>query len=707
MFDLLESGGWRLHDLESGCIWRGPSDRFGTVFFDDDSVERSAPILPGYAFVDGAGGIQLSYHGPAPSLLALRFSVRLEGNRVEISYCSTGAGKIRRIRLMDGLVLRGADSGFVLPVRSGLHVDADCGKRFSYSVGTYVYEGLDLAMFGALQEESSLLIQWDDPYPVLTLEGDGEGVSATLEVSHTASRISLHVLGNSGVNGIAEEYREVAREKGHLVTWHEKTDNAHECAKLFGAVNFKIWFCMSKRVNLDLKVESSEMRCSFEEAAEIAEHLKEDLHLGRVLFILGGWSTMGYDVQHPDVMPANEECGGNDGLRSCADRVKELGYLFGLHDNYQDMYRDAPSWDEDYLMRMPDGSLNVGDIWDGGLAFRICSQRALELAGRDRNMPAIKKEINPSAFFTDTTFAARLYECFSSDHPLTLWDDMYYKTRLAHQSRELFGIYGSECGREWALGVADFFEGAAGASGRCYHHLNPPDICAVSLPLFEMVYHDCIANYGKYAYSAIEAADYVAHHAVIGRTLNYHFQETERGRYWEMNATEEPPQVEGPDRALYARGHSGWAAGLCKEDRFIKNTYELLSPFNLLTTHQRLTDFMFLTSERTVYCSRFGDAATSMVNRGNVPATVQSKVYGEITLPPYGVFLECDTFMGFCSLSFGGVTYDSPVLFTVQSEDGKPLSQSRRIRVFHGFGEAELAFGGVTYSVTTEKTITR
>ena len=29
---------------------------------------------------------------------------------------------------------------------------------------------------------------------------------------------------------------------------------------------------------------------------------------------MGGWTHRGYDNQHPDILPANPECGGNEGL---------------------------------------------------------------------------------------------------------------------------------------------------------------------------------------------------------------------------------------------------------------------------------------------------------------------------------------------------------------------------------------------------------
>jgi len=87
----------------------------------------------------------------------------------------------------------------------------------------------------------------------------------------------------------------------------------------------------------------------------------------------------------------------------------------------------------------------------------------------------------------------------------------------------VFGSFGSECGREWAIPHADFFEGLSGVSGGYYHNKDlVKNLGASVIPLFELVYHDCIAIYGKYGYDPSQAANYVLHHIALGRPLNYH-----------------------------------------------------------------------------------------------------------------------------------------------------------------------------------------
>jgi hypothetical protein len=46
------------------------------------------------------------------------------------------------------------------------------------------------------------------------------------------------------------------------------------------------------------------------------------------------------------------------------------------------------------------------------------------------------------------------------------------------------------------------------------------------------------------------------------------------------------------------------------------------------------------------------------------------------------------------------------VLFTIRSPSGKPISESGKIRVFHGFGESKIKIKGQVYNVPKEEVIT-
>ena len=101
-------------------------------------------------------------------------------------------------------------------------------------------------------------------------------------------------------------------------------------------------------------------------------------------------------------------------------------------------------------------------------------------AGR-RTFPQVKELFAPTLYFSDTIFAAGLYECFDPNHPTTPADDLRAKQQLCDYLRGQFGLFGSEEGREWGVAHADYFEGLM--SHRT--HFQRPNDTDIIIPLFE------------------------------------------------------------------------------------------------------------------------------------------------------------------------------------------------------------------------------
>jgi hypothetical protein len=284
---------------------------------------------------------------------------------------------------------------------------------------------------------------------------------------------------------------------------------------------------------------------------------------------------------------------------------------------------------------------------------------------------------------------------------------MRWKQALSDYARQVFGLFGSECGREWAIPHADFFEGLSSVSGRYFHMLKPEDLDARVVPLFDMVFHDCIAIHGKYGYEPSEMADQVIHHAAIGRTLYYHSVDSHL--YWQDPAAciELPPSQDVYDAALYTRAHDGWAEGFCQWDRFMKNTQEILGPLNRRTSQALIERYDFLDPARLVRQTLFSNAIRVVVNGSPAEATIAAQDGSPVVLPPYGLLIEADDFIAFVATCWNGRQYPGPVLFTLTALDGQPLQDSRRVRVFHGFGDARLDWDGKTLEVRREQMLER
>jgi hypothetical protein len=832
-----DSGAYELTDLRTGVAWSSNprQPRLGTAVLQEDKAERVVSLDHFQAIARGRI-LELTHALPGGSDAALILRLQILPDEETLSVVATSVDpRLRRVRLLDdALWVTDSDRGSVLvPVRLGLLVAANSGKAFQHSFRTSGYEGCHAEMVGLFKSGSAALLTWHDCDGVFQLQSMTEKCPVrsarqvllpSLELAAKSARLQIRLLGKASFGDVGRVYRAVAKQKGYLVTWQEKLRELPRRELLFGASNVKLWTCLNRRMNeASTAEESVRVEWTFDQAAQIAEHLKKDLQIDRVLFTLGGWTNGGYDCRHPDIMPAAPECGGNQALAECARRVADLGYTLCLHDNYQDMYHDARSFGEQWLMKDRQGKPRMGGRWLGGRAWLTCSPKALQLAQRQQNLPEVARVIAPGAYFIDTTYAVDLQECFDPKHPLTRADDLHWKQELSHYARGHFGIFGSECGREWAIPCSDFFEGLSGVSGAHYHN---PDLLdrlgATPLPIFEMVYHDCIQIYGKYGYRAGKATQYVLHHLLVGRPLNYH--QVPPGLYWRNTAREEPlhlrpsvarfeplgprrfriayrwkvekpvagewntfvhftnangrilfqgdytprpavgqwrpgevtvgpfevavPQLkpgpvdirvglfrpkedlratlDGPDdgerryvigrlqvradgiafeelpaakeetsEGLFVRADNGWAEGLHPLDRFLKNTHEILSPVNRLSAQLRMTEYDLLTPDGQVRRSLFGDRRIEVVvNLGDRDYTYRSKRWGDVLLPRNGFLAHSPEFLAFSAKQFGGVRYERVPLFALESQDQKPLEQSARVRVYHGFGDSRLAFGG-------------
>jgi hypothetical protein len=696
------SARWSLLDERSGTRWpsegmAGPGmatwlegDFTGAKTVDKNSVrlknDRGASVL--FSLVDGGQSLELGYE-------------RGDGGSVRV--------------LDDALAITDVEDGYVIvPCREGLLVPANSGKAFQRVFGTSDYEGCHMNMLGFIKAGSALIVTWDDAYVFAELKSTlftdkpyHQKLTASFELRRSAKSVRLTPLGKGDFNTIAAGYRRHAEKKGLAITLREKIRRDRHVELMVGAVDAKLWTCLARRMNeQSTEEESVKVRWTFDEAAQIAEHLRKDVEIERCLFMMGGWTEGGYDCRHPDNLPANPECGGNDALADAVKRIQALDYVACLHDNVQDMYRDAKSWNPGYIEKRPDGSLITGGRWLGGRAYMVCAPKQLELAQRPQNLPSINRLFAPWSYFIDTTYAVGPRECHDPNHPIGRNDDIMWKIRLSDYARDIFGIFGSECGREWALPHSDFFEGLVAVSGRYYHNLKPDDFGATVIPFFEMVYHDCQICYGKYGYAADKAAEFVAHHVLCARPLYYNSFPDHL--YWKSTGKKQQLQPSVANEACYTRSDNGWAEGMHPLDVFLKNTYEVLGPLHSVTAHDTLSNLEFLAEDLTLRQATYGrgkDATKVIVNFRTKEAQVESILGGKVTLPPWGFVIEGPRFAAFHARHWNGQDYGKGALFTLRPMDNKDLKDADRIRIFHAFGPETIKWKGSLYKVQREMVI--
>lgn len=608
------------------------------------------------------------------------FSLRLLANPSRLEYSVVPEGDAKELRLLSKAfpIGPGKDNYYAVPYRMGIQLRPEGGKALSRHLR------VTMALFGAVKEGSAVLLTWTDAYPELQVDYSlkpAAQLTMGLSTSARAQTLRLQPLGHGGYVELAKAYRDVARERGFLKTLAEKVNENPRVAEFFGAADFKPFAYMRLAPNTPWHKEDQwgeRLNFTFEECADLAEHLKRDLGIDRAMLVLNGWIKGGYDNLHPDILPAAAAIGGNEGLAACSRRVKALGWLFGLHDNYQDMYRDAPSWNEDYIIKNSDGSLRKGGVWAGGPCWLICSRKAVALAARPQNIPQVKELFAPSLYFSDTIFAVPLYECFDPKHPTTPADDLRCKQQLCDYLRGQFGLFGSEDGREWGVVHADYFEGLMSHRTR-FQNTNDTDVI---IPLFELVYGDAIPIYTHQSdRPRPDNPVYILDHILYAEMPVYYFG---NHRYW-TNPSGDFQAPEGSQaRLVFAH-----AAGRGLTDGFIKNTYEVLSPLHRLTALLPMTDHRFLRPDRSAESTRFGEDIEVTVNYGSSDLVVKNAV-----LPQYGFLVESPTLVAFHARSYRALQFSHPTMVTVQSLDRKNLKSSRNIQMYHAFGDRLTKWNG-------------
>jgi hypothetical protein len=831
------SGAWSLLDKSTGVAWTSDPTRpqFGEMLmvngdrsarwridhFDAIEVRTDRLRLVCKPQVDGR-----------PSGLRVEFTLApmAEPSGLRMDYCSaaTSDWRLRRVRLLDGaLAVTEEDQGrFYIPHRLG--IERLAAQAFPGRESWRTYDTLSMAMCGAVKQGSALLVNWESVDARLELASSWadealvagrRACALSLVIDAPQGGCSLHPLARGDYVQIAQAYRPLAQTKGWRQTWAEKRDQYPSVPRMFGASDFKP-FVLSRSVpgsrhNRDGR-EHVHLGFTFDEAAQCAEHWRHDLGIDRAFVVLAGWIHRGYDVGHPDVLPAAPECGGNEGLARAAARIRACGYLFGLHDNYQDMYVDAPSFGQQWLNKNAQGVAKKGGNWAGGQAWQVCAIKQVELAARPAtNLPQIARLFAPTIYFIDTVFAWPLVTCEDPAHPMTRLDDLRWKTRLCLLAKQHFGLFGSEEGREWAVPCADYLEGIFG------HQTDSPPGSVV--PLFPLVYHDCVQltthqsnriaagdekkmadhvlfaemslpSFGEHLYWKEAAAGglklaplaprvedlggrrfsvtyrWKLDEPIVGDgSIFVHFAQPQVARNdgilfqddhaprqplsrWRPGIVEDgPPTVsvpadfqgqvevrvgvlhnhqrvvlaggvhEGmsyrlgtltvrgsaiefeplrqmPAAEIWSRGDGGWGERLCPADRVIKNTWEVLSPLNAIAAERPLADHQFLTADRLVARTRFGDLTISVAYEK--PARL-----GDNAVPAYGFIAESPQFVAFCATRYAGRDYPQPALFTARSLDGRPIAESSRVRIYHGFGDRRIRLAGKDFEVAGEEIV--
>lgn len=174
---------------------------------------------------------------------------------------------------------------------------------------------------------------------------------------------------NCDYNELCKIYRNYVKDKGLLVTLAEKMIRVPAIKKLVGC---SIMHCGIK-INVNPESDFYD-KTDPEKNNHVTSFTVREMQMGNLrkmgvkkLFLhLDGWADPGYDNKHPDYRNACKEAGGWEGMKDLVNTVHRCGFLFGIHDQYRDYYLDADTFDEEYAVRLTDGTIPKHKRWAGG-----------------------------------------------------------------------------------------------------------------------------------------------------------------------------------------------------------------------------------------------------------------------------------------------------------------------------------------------------
>ena len=353
-----------------------------------------------------------------------------------------------------------------------------------------------MPMYGQVRLDggAGYLAVFDTPFDAAYAAGEDSVIPMwmpSLGLFDRQRKMSFRFIEDADYNKIAAAYRAYLIEKGEFRTLKEKTASNPNIERVIGAavVHCGIAYVNSpgsNGYNPD-DPDANEWHTEFKTVADKLEALKA-AGLGKAYMHLDGWGKVGYDNQHPDVLPPYEKAGGAEGMAYLANKAEELGVLFGIHDQYRDYYYDARTFDMKNAIQNADGSHPFISFWNGGRQTVLCAKLARDYVLRNYNEFA-RLGINVRAAYLDVFSALCMDECFDPNHPMTREECCRYRAECL----DLLNSRGLVMSSEETIACI------VPSMALCHHapfytenfDYNTEPV-GIPIPLFNMVYHDCV-----------------------------------------------------------------------------------------------------------------------------------------------------------------------------------------------------------------------
>ena len=181
-----------------------------------------------------------------------------------------------------------------------------------------------------------------------------------------------------------------------------------------------------------------------------------DAGVDKATFLSAGWTSGGYDGRYPDMFPVEPAIGGEDGFRALAKRCNALGFQMSAEVDYTEMYGPADRFSLDLACRYANGQFPNGGFWPGGLAYNLCTKKALELGWCQMDFARLRDVIGPGPLFFDVMSAIEPRRCGHPAHKVTSDEMGAVYSRLFELAAEHMGGAASESGFDLGIKHLDY-----------------------------------------------------------------------------------------------------------------------------------------------------------------------------------------------------------------------------------------------------------
>jgi len=231
---------------------------------------------------------------------------------------------------------------------------------------------------------------------------------------------------------------------------------------------------------------------TFDRCCDIVREMKRQ-GVNHAEICLVGWNKGGHDGAYPQLFPVEPALGGEEKLRKFIALSNSEGFQTVCHTCFYSAYMIADDFDEEYLLKERDGSLQRSHMdWGGGRPFRTCPQRAYERYAR-KNMQIMKDFGFHGLHYHDVYSILPPRICYDPRHPCSPADSLKWYVKQMEVTREMVGGTQSE----------GPFDGYAGNLDFCmygyFYQLDKGYLAKIPMadrhvPLFQLVYHGIILS---------------------------------------------------------------------------------------------------------------------------------------------------------------------------------------------------------------------